>query len=628
MDTLVNSWLVLIKEWNGILGILCIFLLGGGIVFLWLKTFFGDNLTLGEYFVLSAGGALSPLLLGISLTLLLNFLFGIKVNFTVFCVFIFIISGFSSYQLRKGHIQTNPSKPSLLALEQDKIGTLKQRLSTVLTLLFKVAPELGLVLILTISLYVRLAFISGLVVPLYFDSATHYSKIQGIITAFETTSLATSGSLVEGYYHLGFHVLIAAISQTLHLDPKNVILLFGQIILAILPLPLFFIVRQETKQAAPGIFAILLAGWGWSMPAYVVNWGKYPALTSLLAFESALCILYLVVRSPKSYRWFAISFLGLCVLVSTFIHTRSFVFIILIIASSAISLGWRQLPRLARNILFFLIVGGILVLIFIVLSKPVLSSAFDPYRAGGFWMILLLLLLFPFGLKEFPATTFSIVLSILFLLGSLFVPIIGVVPGYEIETLLDRPFVEMSLFFPLAFLGGLGYAGLGRTLNNLNIFRGSRQTWINGGVTALLFGALFINIAQYKFSPSTCCQFFGDDDAVALDWMSRNIPLDARILISSSESYVLDSPIPSRAGSDGGVWIAPLIHRNSIFAVNQTDFETQKTLEDLCKDSITHIYIGGRNNSFDPMLLQNRPAWYELLLLLPNAQVYKIVGCH
>jgi hypothetical protein len=110
--------------------------------------------------------------------------------------------------------------------------------------------------------------------------------------------------------------------------------------------------------------------------------------------------------------------------------------------------------------------------------------------------------------------------------------------------------------------------------------------------------------------------------------MSRNIPLDARILISSSESYVLDSPIPSRAGSDGGVWIAPLIHRNSIFAVNQTDFETQKTLEDLCKDSITHIYIGGRNNSFDPMLLQNRPAWYELLLLLPNAQVYKIVGCH
>jgi hypothetical protein len=627
MDILSNSWLVLVKEWNGILGILCIFLLGGGIVFLWLKTLLDDSLTFGEYFVLSVGGAFLPLFLGISLAVLLDFLFDIKINFTVFCSVIFIISGFACYKSGKGHLQTDFSKFYPLLLRQDKTIGLKQLISAIFTHLFRVAPGLVLILILIISLYIRLAFISGLVVPLYYDSATHYSIVQSLIKRFEASSLATFGSLVEGYYHLGFHVLIAAISLALHLDVKDVILIFGQIILAILPLPLFFIVRQETKLDAPGIFAVLLAGWGWSMPAHALDWGKYPALTSILAFEFVLCSLYLVLCSSKRYRWISITVLGLCVLVSTFIHTRSFVLITIAITCCAFSFIWRRLPRLARNIVFFLAIGGVLALIFFIQSKPVLSLVFVPYQPSGLSIILLVLLLIPFAVKEFPATAFSITLSLLFLLGSLFVPVLRFLPGYEGQTLLDRPFVEMFLFFPLAFLGSLGYAGLNRTLNNLNFFRERRKVWMNGFITLLLFGTIFINITQYTFSPSTCCQFFGDDDAVALDWMSRNIPLDANILISSSERSILESTSSSFDGSDGGVWIFPLIQRYSKLLNNQTDFSAQSTLDKLCNLKMTYIYVGGTNDSFDITQLQSRPDWYEMLLLLPKAGVFKIVGC-
>jgi hypothetical protein len=186
----------------------------------------------------------------------------------------------------------------------------------------------------------------------------------------------------------------------------------------------------------------------------------------------------------------------------------------------------------------------------------------------------------------------------------------------------------MSLFFPLAFLGALGYAGLVRTLNNLNIFQEARKTWINVSITLFLFGAIFVNITQYNFYPSTCCQFFGDEDAVALDWMSRNIPLDATILISSSESSVLESPSSSYTGSDGGVWITPLIHRNSVLLASQADFSTQSALEAICKARITHIYVGGRDTSIHLTQLEKQPAWYEMLLLLPKAQVFKIIGCH
>jgi hypothetical protein len=558
---------------------------------------------------------------------LLDLSFGFKLNFTVFCVAIFIISGFASYQSRMGHIQANDSKSFSLLLEQDKAAGFKQRISAIFTPRSKFVPGLVLILTLIMSLYIRLAFITGLVAPLYFDSATHYSIVQGLITRFEAPPLATFGSLVEGYYHLGFHVLIAAISLALHLDVKDVILIFGPIILSILPLPLFFIVRQETKLDAPGIFATLLAGWGWSMPAGALNWGKYPALTGIFAFELVLCSLYLVLCCSKRYRWALIGVLGLCSLISTFIHTRTFVLILIALISAAITLVWRRLPRPARNLVFCLIIGGVLFLIIFIQSRLALSLAFDPYRPGGLWMILLVLLLFPFALKEFPASAFSITLSLLFLLGSLFVSVTRFLAAYDTQTLLDRPFVEMFLFFPLALLGGLGYAGLVRTLNNITVFQGPRKIWMNVFITLLLFGAIFINITHYKFFPSTCCQFFREDDAVALDWMNTNIPLNANILISSSETFVFEPPATSYTGSDGGVWITPLIQRKSSLLTNQTDFAAQSTLDELCNLKLTHIYIGGMSESFAITKIQSRPDWYEMLLLLSRAKVFKIIGC-
>ena len=42
----------------------------------------------------------------------------------------------------------------------------------------------------------------------------------------------------------------------------------------------------------------------------------------------------------------------------------------------------------------------------------------------------------------------------------------GVVPGYFNLTLLDRPFVEMTLYLPLSLIGGLGLAGLQQYLKH------------------------------------------------------------------------------------------------------------------------------------------------------------------
>ena len=84
MDVLSDSLSILTRDWHTILGILLIFFLGSGIVFLFLKNGFGAGFTFAEYFALSAGGGLIPLFLGILLSWFLNLSFGIKLNLITF----------------------------------------------------------------------------------------------------------------------------------------------------------------------------------------------------------------------------------------------------------------------------------------------------------------------------------------------------------------------------------------------------------------------------------------------------------------------------------------------------------------------------------------------------------------
>lgn len=613
-----NSFSVLVQDWNSISAILCMFFLGGGIAFWGLKIVLKDSLTQGEIFALSAGGGILAFFLGILPIWFLNLVFGIKINL-VFCLIIFMIGILAIYWLGNSRVQSRNEHVS------SKNAGDKQSISTFLAQQLKSAPALVLVLILIISIYLRLGFISRLVVPLYFDSAMHYSIIRDLTAYFETATLPTYNSYVGGYYHLGFHVLITSFSLSLNLAVKDVILIFGQIILALIPLPLFFMIRQATKLDAPGLFAVLLAGWGWSMPQHAVDWGKYPALTSILAFELVICCASLLRQAAKPQRWIVAGLFGFSLFTSTFIHTRSLVLVLITLISVLLALGWNQFPRFARRLTLILVITGLLTLIFILQAKPILNLVFDPYQVRA---TLLILLLTPFALKKFPVAAFSNLLAIVFLLGSLLISVTGLLPVYEAQTLLDRPFVEMILFLPLAFLGGLGCAGVVRTINGIALLQDTRKKWLNGLVTLFLFGAVLANLTQYNFSPSECCQLFGEEDAAALAWMDAHLPLNATILVSSAEAIVFESnKSAGYTGSDGGIWIEPLIQRNVTLFPFQTDFGTQETLDELCKQGLTHIYAGGRKQSFEKIQLQDKPAWYETSLRLPKTQVYRVVGC-
>jgi len=120
----------------------------------------------------------------------------------------------------------------------------------------------------------------------------------------------------------------------------------------------------------------------------------------------------------------------------------------------------------------------------------------------------------------------------------------------------------------------------------------------------------------------------GYDDTIAMDWLSRNTPADAQILVPSNVMSVLPSgPTTSEVGTDAGIWIPNLTGRQIVFMPFDTDFRPQSTAEQLCQKEIDYIYVGKTDQSFDDAQIQANPDHYQGMLRLPTVQVYQLANC-
>jgi hypothetical protein len=218
-------------------------------------------------------------------------------------------------------------------------------------------------------------------------------------------------------------------------------------------------------------------------------------------------------------------------------------------------------------------------------------------------------------------------LAIFFLLGSLLIPI--QVPGYGRSTLLDRPFVEMILYLPLSLLGGTGLAGLEKRLLPLRDKWPYERVWPAPYLSSLAILLLLLYAAAtYNFYPAGCCSIVGRDDLVAIDWMDKHLPIDARIAISSTELRVIDSDSPQgAAGGDAGIWIQPLTDRVTVLMPYQSDFSQRATFHTLCRKGAGYLYVGEIGTTFNNGLLTGNPDWYRVLLSMPTAKLYQVIGC-
>ena len=278
-------------------------------------------------------------------------------------------------------------------------------------------------------------------------------------------------------------------------------------------------------------------------------------------------------------------------------------------------------------ITFLGILIAIVLIIMFVRTKDVFGLLFDPYWEKGAVVTSVVLFLATFAQWRYSRLAFASLVIILLFFGGLLIPVD--VPGYGNLTLLDRPFVEMILYLPLSLLGGAGLAGLEKSLQELSARWSTRRFWPTHYLSGVFIALLLVNaVANYNIYPADCCSIVGRDDLVAIDWMNKNLPPDARIAISSTELHVLDTPAPQGAAfGDAGAWITPLTDRVTIPVPYQSDFSQQAIFDSLCRQSTGYLFVGEVGTSFNDGLITAYPDRYRILLAMPKAKVYQLTGC-
>ncbi len=603
MKPLWDGLLVLIDHWQIVLGILLLILAGQFLIYAAMKSIFRPGLAAEEYLSLGMAGWILPAFL---LALL---------------GYGFRTAGFSACiaLLFSGLLLILP----ILFFFRVRQPPAPVSMTTVISLLF----------LLGVFLLLRLAFVSRALMPQYFDSVRHYTIIKSLMENIEPGSRGVSFPwLGTNYYHIGFHFLAAFVASGLGAEIPDTMLIAGQMILAITPLSVFFFIRHETQSNPAGIFAVLLAGIGWSMPAYAVNWGKYPAVTSLILIQFVISVAYLIVESSKvlatHQKWALYALFLSGISLAGLFHSRSLVVIGIAFLAWIIAKGWAHLAKPTRVLLFCLLVLGILSEIVFIQRQEVLEPLFEPYGPKGFVITFIVAGLTVFAQKTYPRLAFANLVGIFLLLGGLFIPTLEVIPRIANLTLLDRTFVEMSLYLPLALLGGSGLAGLERVLRQTPARLGTLAT--RHAYLSLVFAALILGnaLVQYDFYPSDCCIIVSRDDLTAMDWMNENLPSDARVLISADELVVQASgALQGYAAADGGAWITPLTGRVTVALFYEINLGKERKFRSLCKLGVDYVYIGAVGRSFYVPRLRAHSDWYRLLFSRSRTEVYQVIGC-
>jgi hypothetical protein len=291
--------------------------------------------------------------------------------------------------------------------------------------------------------------------------------------------------------------------------------------------------------------------------------------------------------------------------------------------AALLTLGWDRLHKPYRIPGFILPVALLATELFFIQQNPALKTLIESYLKNDSPILILLPSLILLSAYHFPRPTFFLLSWLALCVLCLFIPIS--IPAHGIQTLLDRPFVQMFAVIPLSLLGGLGCSGatraFARLLPDLN--------WIQRFVPLSLFGFVLLNAAlTYDLYPSDCCRFVNRDDLAAFTWMDESTPPDAKILIASADLYVTSlEPPESQTGVDAGIWIPPLLSRPIELLGADIRFNLADTHKELCQNNVEYIYVGGMPQSFDSAQLHNRPDWYLPAFALPSASVYRLTGC-
>jgi hypothetical protein len=335
------------------------------------------------------------------------------------------------------------------------------------------------------------------------------------------------------------------------------------------------------------------------MPAFAVNWGKYPALLSLAVIPAVLSTL--PDWRKHGTDWCTVLLPGILLLGAVLLHTRIiFVFGLAVVgfSISAKFVPAKQPPLLQvalRSLAFGLFIWGFLIFLG------------DAYRVLPLWMVVLALT--PFGVWAHP----RLLMSLLLFLAGIWLQMVLPLPGGQ--TLFDRPFVEMLLAFPFSLWAGIGLSGLNAALKTRPAFR-------MPATLAPFLVALAVFGARGAYLPDPCCHYFTAQDEKAFAWVDENKTASTLFLIAAFQDRF------QRFGTDAGIWLHPLTRVGVNMLPYDMDCDAPATRQKICGfgSKQTYLYAGGGQFSFPKDDLA-RQDWLQVVFQAGKVRIYRANGC-
>lgn len=430
------------------------------------------------------------------------------------------------------------------------------------------------------ALILRLVMVRDLATPAWVDSVHHALLTKLILSnGGYPPSLLPFLNILPTTYHMGFHALVATFTWLSNLPLDKALLIFGQVLNAIIVFPIYLLSKNLTRSSKTGLFAALITGFLTPMPAYYTSWGRYTELAGLIIIPSA----FVLIRSlayqltTRQRNWIII--LGAITSAGLFmVHYRVIAFLFGLIISYLLVYVLLSKTNLAGpRIITFLRVLLVAAISMILVSPwmyqtvkstvaPFLSqleSNPTPYFQDFSWAFLTsalgkqALIVCGLGLfwgiiknKRFPYLLI-VWISILFLianLGALRLPGGGLISSSS---------VEIMLFIPISILGAYFVDQLLLSWKSLT---SSKFSFIVNGASFILI--IWITLMGSKalvgiINPITVLSRAADLPAIA--WINDNIPANETVVINPfAWGYGV------YAGSDGGYWISPLSGRPTL----------------------------------------------------------------
>ena len=385
------------------------------------------------------------------------------------------------------------------------------------------------------------------------------------------------------YYHFGFHVITAAFSFWSNLQPDQAVLLFGQVLNALVAFSVYRLAKAAWGDALRAGLAGLFTAFAFHMPAYYLSWGRYTLLAGMAVLPLAMAAALEVRRSPGDrYAWARLALYSAAVCFCHFLAVGLLALFFLVLlgaelvsvlrARSVRSMHWQPFAAAAVGALlaapWLARVWDFTHQIFAVQVPDPLDPALTASSAWEYLVFLTgpershILLIAAgvgllFGLIHGRARLIAVWALLVAFLATPFGPRFEPFRPDHLAIVLFLP--GSLLLAELLAAVGKGLAGLAGKIAPVNGNNRIKPLFSTALPLAVGAGLALWGIWQTQDIVNPVTVLANSADVKALKWVDENMPTDARFFINGTPWQG-----PIIRGTDGGFWIMPITGRFTV----------------------------------------------------------------